>query len=284
MIKRVWRIAFIFVLSAVLLLNLGSALGAQGWLWASVVLLSLWILVVFFSDLRMPQVLGGKLLEGQDPWGLFDELSSLCRQARLPLPKVYLFNSSTPTALCFGRSWRSSYLFLTEALLENLSREELRAVLALEVAKIKRLDILPQTLATGLTSWNLWMRKSQAKSSVPRGKIRSFTHKLKSSLGSLFKGFYIPSPAHLIAKFCVGSQNYFQADQLASEYVGGPEPIAKVLWKLESYSLNDPLPAPKSLGHLFVVDPKAADTAGSYFRPQPPVRKRIEHLVGHYPV
>ena len=101
-IKRVWRIAFIFLLSAVLLLKVGGSLGAQGWLWSSVALLSLWILVVFFSDLRMPQVLGGKLLEGQDPWGLFDELTALCRQARLPLPKVYLFNSSTPTALCIS--------------------------------------------------------------------------------------------------------------------------------------------------------------------------------------
>lgn len=267
-----------------LLLKVGGSLGAQGWLWSSVALLSLWILVVFFSDLRMPQVLGGKLLEGQDPWGLFDELTALCRQARLPLPKVYLFNSSTPTALCFGRSWRSSYLFLTEALLENLSREELRAVLALELAKIKRLDILPQTLATGLTSWNLWIRRSPTHTRSTSGRASSIFHRIKSGLKSLFRAVYIPSPAHLIAKFCVSPQSYFQADQLASEYVGGPEPIARVLWKLESYSLNDPLPAPKSMGHLFVVDPKAADTAGSYFRPQPSVRKRIEHLVGHYPV
>ncbi len=284
MIQRTWRIALLFLLMAVVLLKLGSSLGPQGWLWGSVILLSFWVMVIVFPDIRLPQVLRGTQLEGQDPWGLFEELSLLCKKARLPLPKVYLFNSSTPTALTFGRSWRSSYMFVTESLLTTLSRDELRAVLALELAKIKRLDILPQTLATGLTGWDLWLHKVSADPSDSDSKKIGPIRKFVRGAGAFLKNLPLPPAARAVVRFCVGSQAYFQSDQLASEYVGGPEAIANVLWKLESYSLNDPLSSPRSLRHLFVVEPIARHQSATNLRSQPTVRRRIEHLVGHYPV
>ena len=188
----------------------------------------------------------------------------------------------TPTALTFGRSWRSSYLFVTEPLLTTLTREELRAVLALELAKIKRLDILPMTLATGLTGWDLWLHK--VRPTGPYAKPAGFFGKLKEALGRVFQKAPRLPAAQAMVRFCVGSQAYFLCDQLAAEYVGGPEPVANVLWKLESYSLNEPLPSPHSLSHLFVVEPNVRFHSSPGFRSQPSVRHRIEHLVGHYPV
>jgi heat shock protein HtpX len=77
-------------------------------------------------------------------------VEALCIGAGLPQPTLGVVDDPGLNALSVGRSHRHATLVVTEGLLRGLSRVELEAVLAHELAHIKSNDILTSTLAVAL--------------------------------------------------------------------------------------------------------------------------------------
>jgi heat shock protein HtpX len=63
------------------------------------------------------------------------------------IPELLVIDDPAPNALTFGLDSRSATIALTTGLLERLSRVELEGVVAREVARIKRHEIQPGTVA-----------------------------------------------------------------------------------------------------------------------------------------
>ncbi len=78
---------------------------------------------------------------------LYREVDELAGRAGLPMPRLYLIPSEQPNAFATGRSPKKAAVAVTEGLLRHLPREQVRGVLAHELAHIKNRDVLVTTIA-----------------------------------------------------------------------------------------------------------------------------------------
>ena len=63
-------------------------------------------------------------------------------EAGIPMPKVYIIPQMQPNAFATGRNPSNAAVAATEGLLHMLSKEELKGVMAHEIAHIVHRDIL----------------------------------------------------------------------------------------------------------------------------------------------
>jgi heat shock protein HtpX len=75
------------------------------------------------------------------PW-LFEMVEDLAQKAKIPIPRVGISYIGVPNAFAFGRSLRDGRVCVTKAILEQLNREELKAVLGHEISHLKNRDVL----------------------------------------------------------------------------------------------------------------------------------------------
>jgi heat shock protein HtpX len=266
-LTRVWMLLTLF---SFLVLVIGFGLGErQGLLFAFGLVLLLNTAAYFLADFRVRKLFNARPLQGQDPWGLNSSLAELAQQTRIPIPELMVVDLSVPTAFSTGRQWKHATIFLSEGLLKTLDRTELKAVLAHEISKIKRLDTFAQSVSSSLAGGLLWGARR-----IDRSLFRA---------NPKVEKFFEPVallPVHL----SVGKSNYFAADELASHLIGNPQSLAQVLWKLHSYAGTQPIEIPRSTAHLFIVDPLTSSPLHRYFQKHPSVEKRIERLVGYFPI
>jgi heat shock protein HtpX len=88
---------------------------------------------------------------------LYQLVKELALAAKTPQPKIGLSAISLPNAFAFGRSQRDGRICVTEGLIRLLNREELRAVLAHEVAHLKHRDMLILTLISVVPLVLYWL-------------------------------------------------------------------------------------------------------------------------------
>ncbi len=259
------------------LLVMGFSLGErQGLLVGFALVLLLNGTVYFYTDIRISNMMGGHELVGQDAWQLEETVSKLAHQARIPKPRLVILALSLPTTLSTGRNWQRGTIYISEGLLKILSPDELRAVLAYEVARIKRLDTLVTGIGSSLSSALLagprWMDMIIFNPLFSR-------YGLKSPVQHLV-GWMAAAPIRLI----LGRSNYYAADQMAARLIGQPQSLAHALWKLQSFAGAETLDIPASNSLLFVVNPMPHRHYEKHFNVHPPVEKRIEKLVGYFPI
>jgi Zn-dependent protease with chaperone function len=104
---------------------------------------------------------------------LFREVRELSKAARLPVPRVYVSPALAPNSFAVGRSRRAAKVCCTEGLLRLLTVDELRAVLAHELAHIRTRDTVATSFCAGLTAVitslasPAWLRPAWLRSSEP---------------------------------------------------------------------------------------------------------------------
>ena len=108
------------------------------------------ILLVFFQWLIGPKIIwwttNMRLLEKNEyPW-LWEMVKDLCEETKTPLPKLAIVRSSSPNAFVFGRTPSSAVLAITNGLLNTLTKDEVKAVVAHEVGHIAHKDMIVMTI------------------------------------------------------------------------------------------------------------------------------------------
>lgn len=84
-----------------------------------------------------------------NPW-LFDTIEEIARQASVPRPRIWVSGEAGPNAFVFGRTVRSSELVVTDGLLRELNRDEIRAVLTHEIGHLRHRDVIIMTFASSV--------------------------------------------------------------------------------------------------------------------------------------
>ena len=79
------------------------------------------------------------------PW-IEETIYEICIKNRVKIPKITIANTSMPNAFVFGRSNRSATLTLTRGLLNTLSKDEAKGVIAHEIGHIKHNDMVVMTI------------------------------------------------------------------------------------------------------------------------------------------
>jgi heat shock protein HtpX len=102
----------------------------------------------FFSDRLVLMSTGARIIEDDEEPGLHRVIEGLCQEAGIPKPRIAIMQSPMPNAFATGRSPNHAVVAVTDSIMKLLTPEELKAVLAHELAHVKNRDILTMTFAS----------------------------------------------------------------------------------------------------------------------------------------
>lgn len=279
---RAWSFLILFSLT---LIVFGQVFfGREGLLIALVLTLAINAYVYFFEDERIIHLFKGRLIEGQDPWGVGGQLEAICKQMRVGRPRLFLIPGNAPQGLVVGRSISRSTVLLTEGFFRKLNPEERKAVLVYLLSNVKNYNTLAFCVGSFMVSALLWItgvldlcfRILIVEKKNPRQAIsQPFTRIIAPLAGAVLKLSLRPS-------------FYFSADQMAASHLTKTQAteraLAEALWKINAYAFSEPLNCPICTSHMFVVNPLTTQNWNRYFHAQPTADNRIRALIGHYPI
>lgn len=260
-----------------ILLGLGYLLGGTSGLTIGLIFaLVMNILSFWFSDKIVLFMYRAKEASKSQYPGLYNIVDEICKQANMQKPlKIYIIPSESPNAMCTGRSPKHYILACTQGILKLLNREELKGVLAHEVAHAKNRDILIATIAAVIagtisyiaiiTRYSLMFGRDRERSSA-------------NIIALLILAIIVPIAATII-QLAISRTREYLADATGSKFIKNAEPLAKALEKLEYASKKIPMKnANPSTAHLFIVKPFSAEGLLSLFSTHPATSSRIQKL------
>ena len=101
----------------------------------------------FFSDKLALKMSRAEPMEESEHPEFYEMVRELCQTADLPMPRLYTIPQAQPNAFATGRNYNNSAVAVTEGIMQLLPQNELRGVVAHELAHIKHRDILIQSVA-----------------------------------------------------------------------------------------------------------------------------------------
>ncbi len=247
--------------------------GPQGLILAGMFAVILNFGTYWFSDRIALAMNGAQPIEPhQLPW-LHEMVSSLARKASMPMPRLYLMRTPMPNAFATGRSPSHSAVAVTEGILQILDRNELRGVIAHELAHIKNRDTLISTIAatmagiiTHAVQMVFWFGAG-SRDDEDRG----------SALGGIALLIVAPIAAMLL-QMAISRSREFGADAVGAQISSDPDALANALEKLEQGARAIPYEHSPATASLFIVNPLRAGSIVSLFSTHPPTAERIQRL------
>lgn len=241
------------VLAAILCaLVLGAAFAAAGPLGlaaAAAFILGCALVVFLYTERAVLSAVRARPVSEVERPDLYRMVRELATAARLPVPRVHVSPAVQPNVLAVGRSARSVSLCCTEGLLRSLSVDELRAVLAHELAHVSRRDIVVSSWCAGFASLLALVR------------LRPL--------------------AALVLRWTAPMSREYGADASGALMTGDPMALASALRKIDLCAASLPLPPAGRLaasGHLMIAHPFPDEGYGRLFLTHPPTGERVRRL------
>ncbi|WP_231707118.1 M48 family metalloprotease [Tsukamurella sputi] len=206
---------------------------------------------------------------------LFRLVRELSTTARLPMPAVYLSPTAAPNAFATGHGPAHAGVCVTIGLLDLLSEDELRAVLAHQLARIGARDTLTASVAGALGAVICGFAGFGYLLGFGDGGAR------RSRVVDAMLSVLAPIAGALI-RLGVSRTVDYRADHAAALLTGAPSAMAGALRKVSDGAVHAPLPPePEIAVHadtMLVCPFRDSDRLGRIFRTQPPVDSRVERL------
>jgi heat shock protein HtpX len=169
---------------------------------------------------------------------------------------------------------------VTHGILQLLNDEELEGVLAHELGHVRNRDILTSSIAATLAGAITILARMAFWFGALGGYGGDRRDREGGGLGGLVMLLLAPFAAMLIQLWVSRTREY-EADASGAHLTGNPYALASALEKISLASRQVPLIASPSSAHLFIVQPLlSGETLASLFSTHPPIRKRIERLIG----
>jgi heat shock protein HtpX len=266
-------IILISLLTAILALAGGHVAGPFGAAGALAIAFILNFILYWKSD---SIVLGMYRAEPTNDYKLLNMVKNLAREAKLPVPRLYVMKTShyMPNAFATGRNPEHSAIAVTASLLD-LKDDEIEAVLAHEMAHIRNRDTLVNMLAATIGGaiaylaqmgyWYLFMEG---------GDMRSSGH----MIGIILMVVFAPISAFLV-RMAISRSGEFRADYIAALLTKRPRSLARALEKIHDAAAQKPLRGSAATSHLWIANPFHRDWFTSLFSTHPPVKERIKKLL-----
>ena len=209
---------------------------------------------------------------------LYSDVEELAQIAGLPMPRVYIIPEQAPNAFATGRDPHHSAVAVTQGIMRLLNRNELKGVIAHELAHISNRDILIGSVAAtiaGAISYLAYMAQFAA---IFGGGSRRGGGGM---LGLLAMAIIAPMAA-MIVRMAISRTREFGADKTGAEICGNPLYLADALRKLQAGASRIPLQvseqAAESTAHMMIVSPMIGGGFAKLFSTHPPTEERVARL------
>jgi heat shock protein HtpX len=232
----------------------------------------------WWSDTLVLTMYGARPLDSLHASPVRDIVQELCITIGIPEPRIYLFRSSIPNAFATGRNPEHGAVAVSRGLLDLLSRQELRGVLAHELGHIKNRDTLISTVVATLAGALSMLSNMALWGSLMGGGRPGDRDSEGHPLGVIFGVILAPLAAGLI-QAAISRSREFMADQRGATFSGDPLALASALRKIEAGNARTRLAsAYPSTAHLFIINPLRGDKIAGLFSTHPPTAERIRRL------
>ncbi len=202
------------------------------------------------------------------------DVLQMAESAGLPRPVVAIIPNDQPNAFATGRNPENAAVCATSGLLDLLTRDEVRGVMAHELAHVKNRDTLVMTVTATVAG----AISALANFALFFGGDRERTGGL---IGTLALMLLAPLAAGLV-QMAISRTREYEADRVGADIAGDPHALAAALEKIEAYArrIHNPVAErnPAS-GQLFIINPLAGKGADSLFSTHPATGNRIKALM-----
>ena len=232
----------------------------------------------WYSDKIVLSMYRARPLEPYEAPAMHRMVEELAQQAGIPKPRVCVIPEEAPNAFATGRDPEHGVVAVTEGIMRLLSPEELRGVLAHEIAHISNRDILIQTVAGVMASAIVSIANMMQFMAIFGGRSDENNGGSGNIVVALLMALLAPIAAGIIQMAISRSREYL-ADDTGAAISGQPLSLANALAKLQS--ANERIPMQRgnaSMENLFIVSPLSGAKMRGLFSTHPPIEERIARL------
>ena len=279
--KNIFKTFFFLAILSVLFVITGQLIGGKmGALIALIMAGVMNFIAYFLSDKIVLASSGAQPVSPSEDPELHAIVEEVARRAGIPKPKVYIIPTETPNAFATGRNPENGVVAVTTGIRRLLTHEELKGVIAHEIAHIKNRDILISTIAAVLVGAITYLAQ-MAQWALFFGGFSSDDEEGQNPLaivGIIITIIVVPIAATLL-QLAISRSREFLADETGAKVIKNPLALARALQKLEEWNRAYPMNVNPAHAQMYIVNPLSGKTLFKLLSTHPPIEERVERLV-----
>lgn len=226
----------------------------------------------WFSDRIALKMAKAQPISEEEAPRIYEMFRELTTRAEIPMPRLFLIPQDQPNAFATGRSPKKAAVALTRGITRLLSEEELKGVIAHELAHIRSRDTLIQSVAAtiggAITYIGYMLFWFGGDNNSPLGLVAALAMVILAPL------------AASIIQLSISRQREYSADATGAQFTGNPESLASALLRLEEGARANPMKhVNEATEPLYIVNPAVGKRGlGKLFMTHPPVEERVKRL------
>ncbi|MDQ5874804.1 MAG: zinc metalloprotease HtpX [Actinomycetota bacterium] len=230
----------------------------------------------WFSDKLAIKASRARPVSEQEAPELYRIVRDLTMRASMPMPRLFVTPSPQPNAFATGRNEDHAAVAVTQGIMSVLSEDELRGVLAHELAHVKNNDILIGSVAAAVAMGITFLARMVMWGALFGG---GRDDEGGNPLGLLAMAFLAPLAAGLL-QMALSRSREFEADRSGAGLMGGGESLARALEKLEVSAKKIPMNVNPAQASMYIVNPLSGRRVNfaRLFSTHPSTQERITRL------
>ena len=270
------RTAMLLAFMTALFMGVGYLIGGQsGMLIAFVVAAGMNFFSYWNSDRMVLSTYGAQEVDERSAPEFYRIIRDLARNAALPMPKVYLYDSPQPNAFATGRNPENAAVAASTGLLHALTPEEVAGVMAHELAHVQNRDTLTMTITATLAGAISMLGNfafffgGRRDSNNPLG------------MAGVLVAMIVAPLAAMLVQMAISRTREYSADRRGAEICGNPLWLASALGKIARGAAHIPNEAAEghpATAHMFIINPLSGERMDNLFSTHPNTENRIAAL------
>lgn len=277
---NVVKTTLLMTVLTVLLVLVGSLIGGNnGMMFAFAFALIMNFGSYWFSDKIVLAMYHAKEITREQNPTIFEIVQDLTTRASLPMPRIYMIDSEQPNAFATGRDPQHAAVAVTDGLMRLMPKNEIRGVIAHELAHVKHRDILVSSIAATIAG-AITMLANMAQWAMIFGGYGGRSSRDDNGgnpIAALVMIIVAPIAAMLV-QMAISRSREFDADEGGAKISGDPLALANALRRLETAKNEIPMRATPATAHMFIVNPLSGKSFVKMFSTHPPIEERIARL------
>lgn len=212
---------------------------------------------------------------------LYRIVSELAAETGMPMPKLYVTPEAQPNAFATGRGPNHAAVACTSGIMQMLTDDELRGVLAHELSHVRNRDILIGSVAAAIAMGITFAARMAMWGAMFGGGGRNDDEGGSNPIALLAMAILAPMAAMLL-QMAISRSREFEADRSGAALLGTGEPLARALEKIESAARQIPMDVNPAQATAYIVNPLTGRKVNfaRLFMTHPPTEERIARLRG----
>jgi heat shock protein HtpX len=270
------RTAMLLAFMTALFMGLGFLIGGRGGMMIALLFAAGMNLFSYWnSDKMVLKAYHAQEIDEHNAPEFFSMIRELSHNANLPMPKVYVYDSPQPNAFATGRNPENAAVAASTGLMEQLTPNEVAAVMAHELAHIQNRDTLIMTITATLAGaismlGNLaFFMGGNRENNNPLGFI------------GVIVGMVVAPFAAMLVQMAISRTREYSADRRGAEICGNPLWLASALQKISGAAQrihNEDAERNPATAHMFIINPLSGQKMDNLFSTHPNAENRIAAL------